>query len=182
MSATRDPASILDARIRVDHLPPEGREMHVRANDVQLLALADLMEVSTIERCEAWLSAARLGSGLHVTGRLRALIVQPCIVTFAPVYQDVDEAIDRIFVQGPAANGAAGKEVFVDLEADDFPDYIEGPEVDLAQLITETLALAIDPYPRAEGASLDARELDRDDDDISPFASLKSLIDPDDKP
>jgi uncharacterized metal-binding protein YceD (DUF177 family) len=71
-------------------------------------------------------------------------------------------------------------EVFVDLD-DDVPDHFEGNEVNLSELIIETLALALDPYPRAEGASLDQLGVKLEDDEVSPFAGLKSLIDPDDK-
>ena len=45
----------------------------------------------------------------------------------------------------------------------------------------ESLALALDPYPRAEGASLEQVGIKLDDDEVSPFASLRSLIDPDGK-
>ena len=51
----------------------------------------------------------------------------------------------------------ASAEVFVDLEGDDMPDHFEGHEADLSDLIVETLALAIDPYPRAPDASLEDR-------------------------
>ena len=53
-----------------------------------------------------------------------------------------------------------GSEVFIDLEDDDFPDHIDGPEVDLSALLIETLALAIDPYPRRPGESLDSLGID----------------------
>jgi len=105
--------------------------------------------------------------------------VQPCVITFVPVPQDIEEPVDRIFL--PASDGpkssSAHPEIFVDLEGD-IPDHFEGNEVDLSELIIETVALALDPYPRAEGASLDQIEVPLDDDEVSPFASLKSLIDP----
>ncbi len=175
-------APILDALIRIDHLPLEGRDIEIVATPSQLAVLTELMHVSSVERLQARLGAVPFRGGILVRGRLTATIVQPCVVSFVPVRQEIDEAIDRVFLPGaekprpPASN----VEIFVDLDDDDLPDHIEGPEVDLSALITETLALAIDPYPRAEGASVEALGIEQDDEDVSPFASLKSLIDPDD--
>ena len=63
------------------------------------------------------------------------------------------------------------------------PDHFEGNEVDLAELIVEIVALALDLYPRGRRRrSLD--DLGRRSSTIrqkSPFASLKTLLDPDDK-
>jgi uncharacterized metal-binding protein YceD (DUF177 family) len=67
------------------------------------------------------------------------------------------------------------------LEADEPPDYFEGHEIDLSEAIVETVALALDPYPRAEGVSLDDLGLPGEAADPSPFAGLKALIDKDEE-
>jgi hypothetical protein len=104
-------------------------------------------------------------------------------VTFVPVSQEIDEPVDRIFL--PASEqpktGTTHAETFVDLEADEMPDYFEGHEVDLSEALVETVALALDPYPRAEGVSLADMDLPADEPDDSPFGRLKSLLDPDRK-
>ena len=183
MSSHPETPPVLDATIRIDHLPVEGRDIEIVATPAQLEVLAELMHVTSVERLQATLGAVPFRGGIRVQGRLTAAIVQPCVVSFAPVRQEIDEPVDRIFLTGhehprPAASNV---EIFVDLEDEDLPDHIEGPEVDLSALITETLALAIDPYPRAEGASIEALGIKQDDEDVSPFASLKSLVDPGDK-
>ena len=65
--------------------------------------------------------------------------------------------------------------MFVDVEGEDEPDYFEGPEADLSELIIETLSLAIDPYPRAPGVVLDTEDADDEEETASPFAALKGL-------
>ena len=70
---------------------------------------------------------------------------------------------------------AANAEIFVDLSGEDIPDHFEGNEADLTALIVETLALAVDLYPRGEGESLDALGLKPDVEETSPFAALKAL-------
>jgi len=182
VSAPLPKAPILDAVIRVDHLPPEGREIEVLANAEQRAAIAERLEISAVDHLEAKLGITRFRGGMRVLGEVKARTVQPCVITFVPVLQDIQEPIDRIFL--PASEGpktsTSHPEVFVDLEGD-IPDHFEGNEVDLSELIIETVALALDPYPRAEGASLDQIGVPLDDDEASPFASLKSLLDPDKK-
>lgn len=174
----------LDAIIRIDHLPATGRELEVAPDAAALAAMAEQLRISAVEHFHATMTAARFRGGIRVLGRLTARIVQPSIVTFEPVTQDIDEPIDRVFLPEPdkGHKTAPGAEVFVDLEDDDFPDYIDGPEVDLSTLLIETLALAIEPYPRLPGESLDALGIDPGDKEEGPFASLKSLKNPSDKP
>ena len=66
-------------------------------------------------------------------------------------------------------------EVFVDLEGEDIPDHFDGNEADLSDLIVETIALGIDPYPRAPGESIDSLGLPQAEAEIHPFAALKKL-------
>ena len=71
--------------------------------------------------------------------------------------------------------GPANAEIFVDLEGEDMPDHFEGNEADLTDLIVETLALAVDLYPRRPGESLDDLGLTPDVAEDHPFAALKAL-------
>lgn len=167
----------LDAMIRFDNLPAEGRKLHVTASEEQRDVLAGELGITTLEKLEADLSATPFRGGVRIEGDVRARTVQPCVVTFEPVVQEIIEPVDRILLPGAekAYSGPAGAEVFVDLERDDLPDYVDGPELDLTSIITETVALALDPYPRAPGASIDAIEVAHDAPEPSPFAALQRL-------
>jgi uncharacterized metal-binding protein YceD (DUF177 family) len=166
-----------NAGIRLDPMPPEGRDLALSVGEEERALVADRLGVTEIHNLDVSLHAVKFRGGMRVTGRLAAAVVQPSVVTFDPVRQEIDEPIDRIFLPGgdrPHA-GTAGAEIFVDPDADDAPDYFEGPEVDFSELIIETLSLAIDPYPRATGEGIDDLGLPQQDDDDSPFARLKSL-------
>lgn len=183
MSDISEDEPVLEATIRIDNLPPEGRDLAISADESQRDALASLLEITAIERLDVKLNASRFRGGIRVLGRLTARIEQPCVVTLEPVHQEISEEIDRVFLPSPEATRPAGSqsEIFVDLEAEDPPDYFEGPDADLSGLVVETLALAIDPYPRASGASLEAVYIVEDDEDESPFSGLKALKDQGDK-
>ncbi|MDF2798180.1 MAG: hypothetical protein K0R85_924 [Devosia sp.] len=176
-------APIIDAVIRVDRLPATGREIEVHPQAEALAALAEQLKLTGIEQFAAKLVATPLRGGIRVLGRLNARIVQPSVVTFEPVTQEIDEPVDRVFLPEPdqAHKATPGSELFIDLEDDDFPDHIDGPEVDLSPLLIETLALAIDPYPRLPGESLDALGVVAPPEDQGPFASLRQLKTGDDK-
>ncbi|HEY8596073.1 MAG TPA: DUF177 domain-containing protein [Devosiaceae bacterium] len=174
----REPA-VLDASIRVDELPPAGRSVEVEANEEQRVELARQLGVSSVDSLHASVTVAAFRGGLRALGRLHAVVVQPCVVSFEPVRQEIDEPVDRIFMPGRdnTIRHEPGAEVFVDLEADDIPDYFEGNELDLSDLLVELLALAIDPYPRAPGASVTGVLGDEAEEKPSAFDMLKHLKD-----
>lgn len=167
---------IFDAIVRIDKLPAGGRSVDVDANETERAAIAQAMNIVSVERFVANLTVVPLRGGLRAQGRLEASVTQASIVTFEPVPETIDEEIDRVFM--PAKSGpepTPGSETFVDLEDDDFPDHIDGPEVDLSALLLETLALGLDPYPRVEGEALDTLSLSNSDAEAGPFAKLAGL-------
>ena len=169
---------ITDASIRLDSMPAEGRDLVLDVDAGERAAIADQLGITAVERLSVKLHADRFSGGMRVTGSLRARIVQPSVVSLEPVTQDIEDSVDRVFLPGSekAFASKAEAEVFVDLEGDDVPDHFEGPEADLSGLIIETLALAIDPYPRLEGENLeDLGIADLNSAPESPFAKLKAL-------
>ena len=170
------PAPLFDAIVRIDRLPATGRDLTVSLDEPTRTALAETLKISAINRFEATLTVAPLRGGIRALGRLVADIEQPSVITFEPVAQHIDEPVDRVFLpENHAHKSTPGSEIYVDLEDDDFPDHIDGPEVDLSALLIETLALAIDPYPRSPGESLDSLGIKVGDGPVSPFAALEKL-------
>lgn len=166
------------ASIRLDSMPVAGRDVDLAASKDERIAIAGQLGVTSVEALSVRLHAVKFRGGIRVTGRLTAEIVQPSVVTFEPVRQAIGEPIDRIFLPNTEKSFAApaGAEIFVDLEGEDVPDHFDGPEADLTDLIVETLALAIDPYPRLEGESLERLGIIPEPEE-SPFAVLKGLKD-----
>lgn len=173
------PEPLFDAIVRIDKLPTAGRSVSVNADEATRARIAEDMKLLAVESFEADLTVAPFRGGLRAQGSLKARIVQASIVSFEPVPQNIDEEVDRVFLPvGQTAKAPApGTEIFIDLEDDDFPDHIDGSEVDLSALLIETLALAIDPYPRRDGEDLAAIGIDATEDDSGPFAALRGLKD-----
>jgi uncharacterized metal-binding protein YceD (DUF177 family) len=167
---------IPDASIRLDSMPTAGRHIDIVVEREVREAIAAQLDVTAVDRLTVKLHAVRFRGGIRVTGELKALVVQQSVVSLDSVVQEIEEPVDRIFLPGgeKAYAGKADAEVFVDLEGEDLPDHFEGNEADLSDLIVETLALSIDPYPRLEGETVGVAG-DVDDEDDSPFAGLKAL-------
>jgi len=177
MSADPDHFRLADASVRLDSMPATGRDVELAPDAAERAALAEKLGVSSVDRLEVKLHAVKFRGGIRVTGRLAATVTQPSVVTLEPIAQEIAELIDRIFLPGGEKDyaGAANAEIFVDLSGEDIPDHFEGNEADLTALIVETLALAIDLYPRGEGENLDALGLKPNVEETSPFAALKAL-------
>lgn len=79
---------------------------------------------------------------------LGATVVQDCVVTLAPVTTRIDEPVDRRYLASLAEPGAGEHEVGEE-DVEPLPSAL-----DLGQVMIEALALALPPYPRAEGVEL----------------------------
>ena len=172
-----DRVQLHDASIRLDSMPVAGRDVDVAPSADERAAIAARLGLTSLDALTVKLHAVRFRGGIRVTGRLTAKVTQPSVVTLEPLTQEIGEPIDRIFLPGAEKQfaGPANAEIFVDLEGDDVPDHFEGNEADLSDLIVETLALAVDLYPREPNASLEDTGFKPDVDATSPFDALKAL-------
>ena len=108
-----------------------------------------------------------------------ATLTQACVVTLEPVQTRIDEQVNRFYT-----NDLPDLDTSEEAEMPD-DDTVEPKPVvlDLAALATESLALSVPLYPRAEGASIkDANFTEPGktamrDEDTRPFAGLAGLRD-----
>jgi hypothetical protein len=172
-----DRVQLSDASIRLDSMPVAGRDVEVSPSADERAAIASQLGLASLDALAVKLHAVRFRGGIRVTGRLTAKVTQPSVVTLEPLTQEIAEPVDRIFLPGGEKQyaGPANAEIFVDLEGDDVPNHFEGNEADLSDLIVETLALAVDLYPREPNASLEDTGFKPDVGKTSPFAALKAL-------
>ena len=127
------------------------------------------------------LSEARDGDGaaaIRVQAVLHGEVLQQCVVTLEPFPVDVDEEFAILFQFSDTDLGGSGD--FEDIMAEDLPEPLDTPEIDVGELVAQHMALALDPYPRSPGAAL---ELSADAAQIpnlavrpdNPFAKLGQL-------
>ena len=99
-------------------------------------------------------------NGVKVSGRVEADITQACIVTLDPVAAHIDEPVEALLLPEDSKLGRqgfeGGGEILLDADGPDSPETFSGDTIDVGALAEQFFALAIDPYPRKSGASLDA--------------------------
>lgn len=81
---------------------------------------------------------------LVLEARLQARVVQPCIVTLAPVSTAIDERVRRRYLSDAPAPAPGETEMTGDDGEDPMPDRL-----DLGEVMAEALVLALPDYPRA---------------------------------
>jgi uncharacterized metal-binding protein YceD (DUF177 family) len=116
----------------------------------------------------------------RLEAKLGATVVQPCVVTLAPVTTRIDEAVERRFL-AHWSEPEPGSET--EMPEDDSVEPL-GAEIDPAAVMEEALALALPDYPRAEDAELGAAVFSEPgaepltDAAAHPFAALAKLKKP----
>jgi hypothetical protein len=159
-------------------IPDTGRRVELVADDATRAALAQAAGLAALPRLEATFDLTRQGrDGLHVAGRVSAVVGQNCVVTLEPMESTVDEAVDLVFVppppEEPKPRAAEGEEGGGGKVKDE-PEPLQDGVIDLGAVATEFLLLGINPYPRKPGATFDAPQ-PAQDPASHPFAALAAL-------
>lgn len=159
---------------RLVRLGPEARDVTLEATSEECAALARRFGILGVGSLSALLRLEpEPGGSVRARGRLQAMVEQACVVTLEPVVQRVDAPLDlRILPDGDEPSD----------EDPDSPDEIEsqGGLVDLGEAVAEQLSLALDPYPRTEGAVLPEPEVEAAPEEPeptrpNPFGKLAKL-------
>lgn len=129
------------------------------------------------------------GKCVDAYGSLSATVRQSCVTTLQPVVKTYEEAFAIRFVGSQDASksavpthGARAQDLTLDMDDRDI-ETLDGEEFDIGEVAIQYLALALDPYPRADGAPAtdwsdsgqggSEGDLERQ----NPFAVLKKLQD-----
>lgn len=145
------------------------------ADDAAREKIAAFLGISRVDALRFKGELAPMGSrDWQLSGRLTAEVAQPCVVTLEPVDETIDAPVRRDYVHEWSGG------VDLDPDADDDVEEL-GDVIDLGAVAIEELALALDPFPHAEGVERvemratppGAQELD--DDAVKPFAGLAEL-------
>ena len=137
-------------RERLDTIGTGERIVTIEADADERRRLAGRFGLVAIDRLAASFGLRRDGAAVVAKGRVEAAVVQACSVTGDPLPATVDEAVTLRFVDDEAAGGDGEVELAEDA-LDTMP--IDGDAVDLGEAAAETMALALDPFPRSPGAA-----------------------------
>ena len=172
---TPPPASELARPIRLDTLGEAPRDIAITADDAERAALVRRFGLIALDRLTAEVRLHREGQAVLAEGRLAADVVQPCVATGEPVPAVIDEPFRLRFL--PADLIGDGEEIELSEEDCDTIPF-DGGLVDIGEAVAETLALALDPFPRAPDADAALKAAGvLQEGEAGPFAALKALKD-----
>ncbi len=180
-SANGDGQVEFSRTVKMSALNHEPESYSAKATPAECEALMRRLDLIGLKDFSVEAEIKKWRNGVRITGRITADVMQKCIVTLEPVPDHIDEEFDRGYLPERDIVGDAkpGQEIEIedDSELGDLPDVL-GETLDLGELASEALSLALSPYPRADGEeplNLQAAppgEAPITDNDTKPFASL----------
>jgi len=170
--------------LKLAEIPPTGRDLHAEANPAEREKIAEQLSVPAVERLSADLFVKPMaGDNYRITGRVRGEVARRCVVTLAPVAEEVDEEIaitlrpgrpDERAGKAERGERASREAVEIEVESEEDAEPYFGNDVDIGDLLVQYVALGLDPYPRVEGAEFH-EHIEDDTERDSPFAALQAL-------
>lgn len=148
--------------VSVEELSHEPKTYKFEADEQERIDLARRFGILAIERAEAAVTLQRVdASTVQAIGYVKADLTQACVVSLAPMPVHVEDEFEGWFgdktkavsfarakSEREAQKGHTEAEI---LEESIDPEPILGGKLDIGELATQYLSLALDPYPQAEG-------------------------------
>jgi len=165
--------SDFDHRLQLDRIR-DGDRLDLSADEAECGSIAERLGLLSLDRLEAHAVLGREGQRIRATGRVKAALEQACVATGESVPAHVDEAFDILFLPEPRPGGPDEE---IELGANDLDAmFHDGSAIELGSAIVDSLALALDPYPRSAGADAALKEAGvLSEEQAGPFAALAAL-------
>lgn len=157
---------------RLDAIGKGEHRVEISADAGERAALAKRFALIAIDRLDAVMTVHRDATGVVARGHLSGAVIQPCSVTGDRVPAQVEEDFAIRFV--PEGTPEGDEVELSDADCDTV--FYAGGAIDLGEAAAETLALALDPFPRSPGADAALRNAGvLGEDETGPFAALAKL-------
>jgi uncharacterized metal-binding protein YceD (DUF177 family) len=163
----KQPAPEFSRPLDVARVPAHGSTERIAANAEECARLARRLDLPAIHELKAELFAKPWrGGGMKVTGEIIADLEEVSVISLEAFRHEVRLPVERYFLPGPPADD--------DSQADDIDAIVAG-HIDLGEVVAETLALELDPYPRKPGETFAATDDAEAETESRAFSGLKTL-------
>ncbi len=161
----------------VDQISDKVQDIALSATPEQCAHIAERLDLPAVDLLTARLKVHATEQGIAVKGNLETRFSYACRVTREPFGAILSEPIDVVFTDGELPDPLSDDYATSSVEV--LP--LEGQSVDLAELLVESLALALDPFPRGPDADKVLGELgilteEQAQAQSSPFAALQGKV------
>lgn len=158
--------------IEVGEPGKQGRVFRIAASEEERARIAARLGVPAVHKLEGELRVFVTKSVIRLEGSLESELTRVCVASLEEMQERAAESFDIDFLR----EAPETESLDLDLDA---PGVHEGDRFDLGELLVQQLSLAMDPFPRKQGAqSLAAAYAPKET--VSPFAALKGVLGKDD--
>jgi len=168
----------LSRKLRIADIE-ENAERRIEATGAETANIARLLDLVRLDSLSFDYRLRRgAGERIHLAGRLKARVIQTCVISLEPVEAVIDVPVEAEFWPTPLIEELEKKvEDLGQSGLADWPDAIMDGTIDLGPIIYETLATSLEPYPKRPGASLQwsPGAPETDPPETGPFAGLAKL-------
>lgn len=165
--------------IKVEDLSGRPETFSLEADEDERTALARRFGVLSLESLCAEVTVTPSAGAFHVTGLLKAKVIQPCTVSAESVESEIEEKFEGWFADRnqTISFAAAKKEREVQiahsevkiLEENEDPEPVVGGRIDLGEFVAQHLSLALPTYPQKEGVQHEYGDEDGGANEPSPL-------------
>ncbi len=154
-----------------------GKTHELIATTEECTALAKRFGIVSLDRFTAQLVLEKDGATIFARGKISAQLQQLCGITAEEFPVSLSEDIEIRFEPEAEMKEEITPDEEIELTEQDFDvEYYAGDKIDIGEAVAQSLAVAIDPYPRGPNADdAEARANISAPEDNSPFAALKDL-------
>lgn len=162
--------------VRLDAIGSTPQTLSIAAEAEERAALVRRFGLLALESLTADLFLVHDDQGAALTGQMRAEVLQACVASGVPVAARIDEPLAIHFRSEPEA-GRPDEEMELG-EGDLDVMFITGGAIDVGEAVAQSLALALDPFPRAPDAEAALKDAGvKSEAEAGPFAALAALKD-----
>ena len=175
--------------IQADDIGSTPEKVEISPQDDEVTPLCQRLGIEGIKSLTAKVALSRNSGNrvVHVKGALSGELLQNCVITLEELTVPVNEEFEAWFADPDAAvsftkerqkmlASKKGEDLPI-LDEEDDPEPIVDGVIDVGEVVTQFLSLAISPYPQADGAVYDGpndEQVGEEPSDIRkiPFAAL----------
>ncbi|WP_430475452.1 YceD family protein [Thalassospira lucentensis] len=172
--------------VKTDEQVSRKERLTIEASEKERAALAKRFELVSIDSLKAELTIKISSNGeVTVHGPMSAQITQNCVTTLEPVPEAVEDTVDVLFSPHVSEDDLpSNPDDLENLSEEELMALLNQPEplvdnkIDVGEVVAQFLAVAMDPYPRQEGAELPKSvmaEEEAEEERPNPFAQLAGL-------
>lgn len=158
--------------VRLDTIGDRPHPVTITADAAECAALAKRFGLIAIDALSGTAELVTKARGISASGRIVARVTQSCVATGEPVPAVIDEPFALNFVKAGTPEAEE-----VELGEDDLDTVeFEGQAVDMGEALAQTLALALDPFPRSADADIILKKAGvLSEEEAGPFGVLADL-------